>query len=151
MSDSHRSLAEPSIDRRWLRRCHELAAVAKAKGNTAVGSVIAIGSDRLAEAAEQRPGDPDVTSHAELLAVRAACARVAVSGRDLRTATLYTTIEPCVMCGYALRAAGIGRLVFIHRCGSIGGVRGPLPVVTATLKELRPPPVVVEAGADYPT
>ncbi len=63
----------------------------------------------------------DPTAHAEMLAIREA-ARAAGNYR-LENATLYATLEPCVMCAGALVQARIGRLVFGARDLRFGGVR----------------------------
>ncbi|RMF86416.1 MAG: nucleoside deaminase, partial [Nitrospirae bacterium] len=58
----------------------------------------------------RRELDQDPLAHAELLAIREACRRL---GRwRLTDATLYVTLEPCVMCAGALVQARVGRLVF---------------------------------------
>ncbi len=63
----------------------------------------------------------DPTAHAEILALREAAA--ARSNYRLTGATLYSTLEPCVMCAGALVAARVGRLVFGARDLRFGGVR----------------------------
>ena len=64
----------------------------------------------------------DPTAHAEILALREAAA--AIGNYRLEDATLYATLEPCVMCAGALVAARIKRLVFGARDLRFGGVRG---------------------------
>jgi tRNA(adenine34) deaminase len=65
----------------------------------------------------------DPAAHAELLAVREASARL---GRwRLSDATLYVTLEPCLMCAGALVLARVGRLVYGCRdpkAGALGSV-----------------------------
>lgn len=67
------------------------------------GSMIATASNRTIT-------DNDPTAHAEILVLRQAAN--AVGNYRLNGATLYTTIEPCVMCAGALVNARIKRLVF---------------------------------------
>lgn len=67
------------------------------------GEVIATGFNRTIV-------DSDPTGHAEILAIRQACE--AVGNYRLTGFTLYTTIEPCVMCAGAIVNARIARLVF---------------------------------------
>lgn len=69
----------------------------------AEGTVIATASNRTIT-------NCDPTAHAEIIALRSAAE--AVGNYRLTGATLYSTIEPCVMCAGALVHARIGRLVF---------------------------------------
>ena len=62
-----------------------------------------------------------VRGHAEILALREAA--VYTGNYRLPGATLYSTLEPCVMCAGALVAARVGRLVFGARDLRFGGVR----------------------------
>jgi guanine deaminase len=54
--------------------------------------------------------DQDPTAHAEINAIRAACA--ALKSADLSGCTVYATCEPCPMCMTALRWANVDRVVF---------------------------------------
>jgi tRNA(adenine34) deaminase len=63
----------------------------------------------------------DPTAHAEILAIREAAAHL--GNYRLTGATLYCTLEPCVMCAGAMIAARIQRLVFGARDLRFGGVR----------------------------
>ena len=63
----------------------------------------------------------DPTAHAEILALREAASRA--GNYRLEQATLYCTLEPCVMCSGALVAARIARVVFGARDLRFGGVR----------------------------
>ena len=63
----------------------------------------------------------DPTAHAEILALREAAA--ATGNYRLEGATMYATLEPCVMCAGALVAARVSRLVFGARDLRFGGVR----------------------------
>lgn len=65
-------------------------------------AVVGVGSNRVATG-----GDP--TAHAEVEAIRDACAKLRTS--RLAGATLYSAMEPCPMCCWAIREAGIGRVV----------------------------------------
>ena len=63
----------------------------------------------------------DPTAHAEILALREAAA--ATGNYRLEGATMYATLEPCVMCAGALVAARVSRLVFGARDLRFGGIR----------------------------
>jgi len=95
-----------------LRRAIGLAARSRAAGNHPFGAlVVGANGEVLAEAVNRSaPGKGDATGHAELEAVRAASA--AHPPETLRTATLYSSAEPCAMCAGAIYWAGIGRVVY---------------------------------------
>jgi tRNA(adenine34) deaminase len=97
-------------DLRFMRRALEEAQRAAEKGEVPVGAVVVRGEEILAYAHNERETTQDPTAHAELLALRRAAAR-AGSWR-LTGCTLYTTLEPCLMCAGALHAARISRLVY---------------------------------------
>lgn len=73
----------------------------------------------------------DPTAHAEILALRQA--GLHVSNYRLESATLYTTLEPCVMCAGALVAARVQRLVFGGRDLRFGGVRSKFQIADSDL------------------
>jgi tRNA(adenine34) deaminase len=125
--NEHRS-PKLASDALWMRRAAELAEQARAAGNTAVGALIVLDGQVIAEAEEQTPAGPRPFAHAELLAVDAVYPRLRGT---LRSATLYSTAEPCVLCSFAIREAQIGRVVIGREAGEIGGVRSRFPVLTA--------------------
>ena len=77
---------------------------------TPVGAIVVKDGDILARAHNQREQLIDPTAHAELIAVKAAAAKLS-SWRLLDT-TVYVTLEPCPMCAGALVLARVKRLVF---------------------------------------
>ena len=96
---------------------------AAAQGETPVGAVLVIGDRIIASAHNMRETWQDPTAHAESIVLREASARL---GRwRLQDATLYVTLEPCLMCAGALVLARIGRLVYGCRdpkAGALGSV-----------------------------
>src|SRR5215217_6462004 len=109
-NDSDEPGPEINQDLRFMRRALEEAQRAAEKGEVPVGAVVVRGEEILAYAHNERETTQDPTAHAELLALRRAAAR-AGSWR-LTGCTLYTTLEPCLMCAGALHAARISRLVY---------------------------------------
>jgi tRNA(adenine34) deaminase len=97
-------------DLAMMRRALLAAEAAAEKGEVPVGAVVARGEEILAVAANEREATGDPTSHAELLAIRRACA--ATGGWRLTGCTLYATLEPCPMCAGAAHAARLSRLVY---------------------------------------
>ena len=98
-----------------------LAKEAAAAGEVPVGAVVAAGEEILGRGANSPIARHDPTAHAEILALREAAGRIA--NYRVEGATLYCTLEPCVMCAGALVAARVERLVFGARDLRFGGVR----------------------------
>ena len=86
------------------------ARTARALGDVPVGAVVVRAGSIIARRHNEREQRQDPTAHAELLALRDACA--VVGSWRLDDCTLVVTLEPCVMCAGALMNARIGRLVF---------------------------------------
>ena len=101
-----------------MRRCLELAEVAALGGDTAVGAVIVRGGEVVAEGVERMRATRDPSAHAEVEAIRKACQRLETL--DLTGCSLYSTVEPCVLCGYAIRRTGIAHVVYGVPAGQAG-------------------------------
>lgn len=101
-------------------RALELAALAAAAGEVPVGAVIVdpATGEIVAEGANQPIAGHDPTAHAEIVALRAAAAKL--GNYRLTDLHLYVTLEPCAMCAGAISLARIGKLVFAA-CDPKGG------------------------------
>jgi tRNA(adenine34) deaminase len=105
-----------------LEQAHEAALA----GEVPVGAVVLCGTTIVSRAQNRMQRDHDGTSHAELLALRAAAA--VLGEARLGDCTLVVTLEPCAMCAGAIVLARVGSLVFgawddkAGMCGSIGDV-----------------------------
>jgi tRNA(adenine34) deaminase len=108
-------------DEFWMREALALAREGQRAGEVPVGAVVVIDDDAAGRAYNSPLALHDPTAHAEVLALRQAAARAA--DYRLEGATLYCTLEPCVMCAGALVAARVKRLVFGARDLRFGGVR----------------------------
>ena len=95
---------------------------ARARGEVPVGAVLVMGGDVIAQAGNRTRELCDPTAHAEMLVIRAACARL--GAERLVGADLYVTLEPCPMCAGAIAAARVGRLYFGAADPKSGGVMG---------------------------
>jgi tRNA(Arg) A34 adenosine deaminase TadA len=88
----------------------EEAHAAGARGEVPVGAVVVRGGQVIARAGNRTREFADPTAHAEMLAIRAACA--ALSSERLDDADLFVTLEPCAMCAGAISFARVRRLYF---------------------------------------
>lgn len=79
-------------------------------GEVPVGAVVVLAGRLVGAGFNQPIGSHDPTAHAEVMALRAAAA--AVGNYRLTGATLYVTVEPCLMCVGAMVHARIGTVVF---------------------------------------
>lgn len=94
-----------------MQRALEEARAAAARGEVPVGAVIVDAYGRvIAAAGNHTKADNDPSAHAELLAIREACA--ARGEPRLPDCDLYVTLEPCAMCAAAISFARIRRLYF---------------------------------------
>ncbi len=97
------------------------ARAAAARGEVPVGAVVVAPSGAVLARAGNRTRElRDPTAHAEMLAIRAACA--ALGQERLTGCDLYVTLEPCAMCAAAVAAARIGRLYYGAADPKSGGV-----------------------------
>lgn len=97
------------------------ARAAAGRGEVPVGAVVVAPDGRVAAAAGNRTRElSDPTAHAEILAIRAACA--AAGSERLPGHDLWVTLEPCPMCAAALSAARIARLYYGAGDPRMGGV-----------------------------
>jgi len=127
---------------RYIRRCIELAQQAILTDDTPVGSLIVRGEHVIAESAEAVRGRGDVTAHAEIQALRAAFARL--NSRDLTGCTLYTSVEPCVMCAYAIRLARVSVVVSGARSPHVSStLSGQIVLSDAGILPSHPSPLVI--------
>lgn len=89
--------SDPSFDERFLRRAIELAGLGVAGGDGGpFGAVVVRDGEILGEGWNRVISGNDPTAHAEVTAIRAACA--AVGSFQLPGAILYSSCEPCPMC-----------------------------------------------------
>jgi tRNA(adenine34) deaminase len=94
----------------FMRAALDQARAAAAAQEVPVGAVVVVDGEVVGAGFNQPIGSHDPTAHAEIVAIRAAAARV--GNYRLTGATLYVTVEPCLMCVGALVHARVGTLVF---------------------------------------
>jgi tRNA(adenine34) deaminase len=99
-----------TTDETWMRHAIRLAQRAEQQGEVPVGAVVVRDGLCIAEGWNTSIITHDPTAHAEIASLRKA--GVALENYRLVDATLYVTLEPCVMCMGAISHARIKRLVF---------------------------------------
>jgi tRNA(adenine34) deaminase len=124
-----------------MRRALSLAQQASAAREVPVGAVVVQNQAIIGEGWNHPISSNDPTSHAEIEAIRQAAART--GNYRLNEASLYVTLEPCVMCAGAIVSARISRLVFAARDLRFGGVRSKFRLADSPLLNHR---VEIEEG-----
>ena len=94
----------------FMRAALEQARFGLVAGEVPIGAVVVDGGTIIAAAYNQPISAVDPTAHAEVVALRAAAR--ALGNYRLVGATLYVTVEPCLMCVGALIHSRIGLLVY---------------------------------------
>ena len=113
------------VFRSHMEAALEEARAARDRGEVPVGAVVVSAEGRVLAAEGNRTLElRDPTAHAEMLAIRAACA--ALGSERLTGCDLYVTLEPCPMCAAAISAARVARLYYGAADPKSGGVaQGP--------------------------
>ncbi|WP_265178742.1 tRNA adenosine(34) deaminase TadA [Aeromonas salmonicida] len=110
-------------DERWMHHAMALAARAEGIGEIPVGAVLVLGDEVVGEGWNRSISEHDACAHAEIMAIRAAGARL--ENYRLIDTVLYVTLEPCCMCAGALIHSRVKRVVFGARdlkTGAAGSV-----------------------------
>ncbi|HHJ15779.1 MAG TPA: tRNA adenosine(34) deaminase TadA [Gammaproteobacteria bacterium] len=97
-------------DSRWMEYALALAERGAQQDEVPVGAVVVRDNAVLGEGWNRPIGSNDPTAHAEIVALRDAAQKT--GNYRLTGATLYVTLEPCLMCAGAMIHARIERLVF---------------------------------------
>lgn len=127
MNPDRSSIAMDPNDELFMRRALELARQAESAGEVPVGAVLVRDGGILGEGYNRPIGAADPTAHAEIIALRAAAARLGTY--RLLDTTLYVTLEPCAMCAGAIVHARVKRVVYAAsdpKAGAAGSVLGVL-------------------------
>jgi len=99
------------MQEKFLRRAIELAGIGMSAGDGGpFGALVVRGDQVLAEGVNRVTGTHDPTAHAEVCAIRAACAQLATF--SLAGCEIYSSCEPCPMCLSAIYWARLDRLHF---------------------------------------
>lgn len=109
-------------DEKWMRKSLEAAGKAREMDEVPVGACLVSAEGELVSVSGNRTiTDCDPTAHAEVIVLREAARKI--GNYRLTGATVYTTIEPCVMCAGAIVNARVKRLVYGTADERFGAVR----------------------------
>lgn len=125
-------------DEKFMEQALREAREAFDAGEIPVGAVVVCGGRIIGRGHNLTERLGDVTAHAEMMALTAAAQTL--GGKYLPQATLYVTVEPCLMCAGAIGWAQVGRIVYGasdpkrgYRCFTDKAPRGPFhPKATVT-------------------
>ena len=118
-------------DQEYMRQALNLARQGEQADEIPVGALVVADGTIIGSGFNSPIVRNDPTAHAEILALREAAAKL--ENYRLAGATLYVTLEPCVMCAGALVNARIRRLVFGARDLRFGGVRSKFRIADSDL------------------
>ncbi|MGZ3272079.1 MAG: nucleoside deaminase [Xanthobacteraceae bacterium] len=105
-------------DLEMMQRCIAVAESSAGAGEYPFAAVIARNGTFLCESTNRAKRDHDVNGHAEIVAIAKA---QAIRGSDLADCTIYSIVEPCALCSYAIRETRIGKVVYGLRSPLMGG------------------------------
>ncbi|AFP85803.1 cytosine/adenosine deaminase [secondary endosymbiont of Heteropsylla cubana] len=103
-------MIQNNSDEIWMHHALNLASQAEEKGEVPVGAVVVLDEEIIGEGSNSSIKTHDPTGHAEIIALRHAGQKI--KNYRLLKATLFVTLEPCIMCASAMIHARISRLVF---------------------------------------
>lgn len=111
----------------WMRHALTLAKRAWDEREVPVGAVLVLNNRVIGEGWNRPIGHHDPTAHAEIMALRQG--GLVLQNYRLLDATLYVTLEPCVMCAGAMVHSRIGRVVFGARDAKTGAAGSLMDVL----------------------
>ncbi len=118
-----RPLSGSELDASFMHLALQQAELAQNEGEVPVGAVVTLQDKVIGVGHNKTITNQDPSAHAEIVALRSAAQ--ALGNHRLTGATLYVTLEPCVMCAGAILQARIAKLVFAtpdERAGAAGSV-----------------------------
>jgi tRNA(Arg) A34 adenosine deaminase TadA len=119
-----RHVCSAAVLEAFMREALAQAREAGRRGEVPVGAVVVLEGQVIGAGFNQPIGAHDPTAHAEMVAIRAAAARV--RNYRLTGADLYVTIEPCQMCVGAMVHARIARVVYGAREPKAGAIESAM-------------------------
>jgi tRNA(adenine34) deaminase len=133
-------------DEEAMRRCFDLALESARLGGYPIAAVVTLGGRIVVEATNRVSQERDVTRHAEVVALAEAQKVLATTSLD--DCTLYSNMEPCALCAYAIRETRVRKVAFALSSPLMGGfsrwnILGDEGLSRAMPDVFAPPPVIV--------
>jgi tRNA(adenine34) deaminase len=128
-------------DEQFMRVALGEAEVARNDGEVPVGAIVVLDGKIVGRGRNRVIGSNDPTAHAEVVALRDAAS--GIGNYRLTGVTVYSTIEPCVMCAGAIVHARVGRLVYGASDPKAGAVVTHLGICSTDFLNHK---VIVEGG-----
>ena len=114
-------------DSHYLQKCIVEAKLAEEHDDVPVGAIVVKDGVILAKAHNRREVNGDPSAHAEILALRTAATKI--GSWNLTGCTLYSSLEPCVMCAGALVQARVARLIYAATDPKGGAISLEIPIL----------------------
>jgi guanine deaminase len=135
-----------SDDIKYMKYAIEISKLGIQNGQTPFGAVIVKDDKIIAKTHNQVFLDTDITSHAEILAIKEACKNT--NSINLSGSTIYSTCEPCPMCFSAINWAKIDKIVYGAKIedASLSGFN-ELTISNQQMKELGNSKVKIEKSS----
>lgn len=127
--DNHRSLESRLNDTTFMAKALAQARRAFELNEVPIGAVVVVEGKIVGRGCNKSICQSDPTAHAEILALRQAARRL--GNYRLTSATLYCTLEPCLMCAGALIWARLARLVYAAKDPKAGAIDSHLGLAQA--------------------
>ena len=135
-------------DRKYLKRCIELAETAAEKGDEPFGSVLVSATGEILFEDHNHVAGGDHTQHPEFAIARWAANHLAPEERE--KATVYTSGEHCPMCSAAHGWVGLGRIVYASSSAQLAEWQKEMGVAPSPVKNLSIQEVLHHADVDGP-
>ena len=116
------AVSASAMQEQFMRAALEMARRGMAAGGPPVGASITRNAEILAKGHNAVIGELDITAHAEMVVIRAACRKL--RQLQLSGCVLYVTVQPCPMCLTAAYYAGIQTVVYGSSIESLNAITG---------------------------
>lgn len=108
-----------SKDEKFILKCIHLASIAGSNGEFPFGAIVVLNGLVISEGQNEAFTKKEVCLHAEMIALTSAQKKL--TRDELSECTLYSSVEPCAMCSFAIQELNIKRVVFGLRSPIMGG------------------------------